>query len=527
MVNRREGVVLPYPWIEGMTREQQKQIYEDFQALGRQGTGTRWATLVIAAADSTQASKNKADYICNGSNDVEQVQTAVDLITSRDQPGRIVFLEGTYTFTDTLELDLGAGQELMLVGLTGGYTQPNCKIIGPGTDSAILLNGADLFTATPFPHFAFANMAITNPGNVGVELEHNTYASVTMTDCVVSGSIAMTTSFNTLLSNLQGARYTDCVFSATGSSWVVDFGSCSGVVFDGCQFSGNSAGGVTFGAAGGDAGIPTVKNCIFSGGGSHGIRVLHDSFSSAPQYRPLIINNKVEGYTTGIYVELTEAPYIHGNFVYNCSSIGIEWEGGDIYGNLYGVVSGNFVLSCGTGVYLERNTQRASVVGNTTRNCTTSFRIGSGCDDTIDLSNDWGTGAIVDSGTGSLHYSPGAVTDFIALHRLRVNSTGTVFSRHRFNFIGDGITIVAVDDPANDEVDVTFTSSITSAIAAKGDLLVGLAAGSLDNLPVDRDGQILVTDSGTLMGVKWGPKLTVSKDAPTDPRPGDIWLDLP
>ena len=69
------------------------------------------------------------------------------------------------------------------------------------------------------------------------------------------------------------------------------------------------------------------------------------------------------------------------------------------------------------------------------------------------------------------------------------------------------------------------TLSAASIVQAKGDLLVGIAAGTLDRLPVDRDGQLLVTDSGTALGVKWGPKLTVGNTAPTNPQPGDIWSD--
>ncbi len=57
MVTGRAPTPLPYPWIDGLTKKQQEQIYLDFQAIANDGAGTRWATVVIAASDSQPINK--------------------------------------------------------------------------------------------------------------------------------------------------------------------------------------------------------------------------------------------------------------------------------------------------------------------------------------------------------------------------------------------------------------------------------------------------------------------------------------
>lgn len=47
-----------------------------------------------------------------------------------------------------------------------------------------------------------------------------------------------------------------------------------------------------------------------------------------------------------------------------------------------------------------------------------------------------------------------------------------------------------------------------STINAKGDLLVGLTSGEIDNLSAGSDGYILTADAASTLGVKWAPPAT-------------------
>ena len=527
----RQAVSLPYPWIEGLDKRQQTQIYEDFQALARQGNGTRWATLVIAASDSTTKSRSKADYVCNGSNDAAQIQTAINEIASRSKPGRIVFLEGTYTITTPLVIDTTTGHEVVLQGMSVGKDgNSNCILQASGltSTSVLRLNGSDLFSATPFPNFGLIDMTIINGAGGGVEFVGNTYGSVMMDRCYISGGPAFWTSSASLLSSIQGCFLTNSTFISTGGNYAIDISASTEVVIADCQITGASAGGIALRSTGGDGGHQTIRNCRIDGSTSIGILMWYDNFSGVPSDRCILDGNRISGFDYGIYMQRNNSSLIHGNYIYNCHTYGIRVDSGASYGSDWPVVQSNEIVTCSGGIYISGFANRASVIGNVVRNTSPSYVVDSTCSNTMDLANDWGTGTISDSGSGSVHYSPGAVTDWIGYHRARKNSTGSTFARHRFNFIeGVGVTITVADDSVDDEVDITITSAITSLIAAKGDLLVGLAAGTIDRLPTDRDGQILVSDSGTLRGVKWGPKLTVSKTAPTSPMPGDIWMQLP
>jgi hypothetical protein len=53
------------------------------------------------------------------------------------------------------------------------------------------------------------------------------------------------------------------------------------------------------------------------------------------------------------------------------------------------------------------------------------------------------------------------------------------------------------------EVGASAVDSLLNTIDAKGDLLVGTADNTIDNLPVGTNGQILVANSATTTGIQW------------------------
>jgi hypothetical protein len=61
------------------------------------------------------------------------------------------------------------------------------------------------------------------------------------------------------------------------------------------------------------------------------------------------------------------------------------------------------------------------------------------------------------------------------------------------------------------EIGATAVDQVLNAIDAKGDLLVGTADNTLDNLTVGTDGNLLVADSSTTTGLKWESPVKASK----------------
>lgn len=67
------------------------------------GGGSRSSTVVVAAADSYDASKEGADYVCDGTDDQEEIQAALD--QGAGWPGgRVLLTEGNFSITAPLEI---------------------------------------------------------------------------------------------------------------------------------------------------------------------------------------------------------------------------------------------------------------------------------------------------------------------------------------------------------------------------------------------------------------------------------------
>jgi hypothetical protein len=76
------------------------------------GGGT--PTVVVAAADATDLSKSKADFICTGINDEDEIQAAIDLLPFNG--GRVVLTEGEF-HPDWDQIALKQGTHLMGMGM--------------------------------------------------------------------------------------------------------------------------------------------------------------------------------------------------------------------------------------------------------------------------------------------------------------------------------------------------------------------------------------------------------------------------
>lgn len=76
----------------------------------------------------------------------------------------------------------------------------------------------------------------------------------------------------------------------------------------------------------------------------------------------------------------------------------------------------------------------------------------------------------------------------------------------RFKTLVLGTNLTGTDNGNNTiTVDADAETLPASIVDAKGDLIAGTAADTVDNLPVGTNGQILTADSTQTTGLKWSP----------------------
>ncbi len=170
-------------------------------------------TIVIAAADATEMSKNKADLLCRGSDDHIVIMSAVTSL----QPGiggRILLTEGTFN-VDTNQIDLGvvANADVWLEGM--GYFATTILT----TDTA-----GTVVTAGPQSHIS--NMAISASSTTGtsVGITTDTFTEVSQ---VYIGTINRGI-------HLIGDQIliTECVFQTIGSDAILNPAGTEGAPVD-------------------------------------------------------------------------------------------------------------------------------------------------------------------------------------------------------------------------------------------------------------------------------------------------------
>ena len=96
----------------------------------------RTATLIVAASNSSAASKSGADYVCTGANDETVINSAIDSLPANG--GRVVLLEGVYTCTGSIVIDSdditlegqGRGFATTIAAPNGGVSRTAAIIVG-------------------------------------------------------------------------------------------------------------------------------------------------------------------------------------------------------------------------------------------------------------------------------------------------------------------------------------------------------------------------------------------------------------
>lgn len=130
-------------------------------------------TVVVAAVDSSDVSKGKADFVCDGVDDHVEIQAALDLANSEGSGGRVILCEGFYSCAETLVLP-GRG---VLEGTGREQTTLNSSASPAVTGSA--------FSAP----FTLRNLRLSRTGGTAVQTVNH---GGVIEDCWITGSPALT-----------------------------------------------------------------------------------------------------------------------------------------------------------------------------------------------------------------------------------------------------------------------------------------------------------------------------------------------
>ncbi len=502
---------LPFPWIDGLTRRQQKEIYDDFMAVARavKHSGHRPYTLVVAPSNASVAGRAAADYVCNGSNDFAILQAAItELAQAGGGGGEIKILEGTINvganvvIVDTSHANITiSGNGRYDTTVAGSHASQTFKITGAGTAE-------------------FYNMAVSNSSGTGAAVQANT-GRAWVHDCYLTG-------FRGFYQDGGIGSQTNLVHD---NVVVVSGSGCRGIQF--VNASGESCFNNLIQIANAGRGIS-----IAPGGAGYN----NDAIIAGNHIFQAVQDTGAVGIYVGwFFFDETNTVMVSGNRVYNVG-IGILLAGGD-----RPMVSGNQVSYCTIGIDTDfGNTAltQASIIGNyvsATVGSTAHIRLQkpiSGNDaTTVAFNRCSGTtpanAIVVAAGVTNAGvffnetyggYGSAAVSDAGTNTRREIDMLGSTVTVRLLPSGGATGTVLVKQSAADYDV-AWATDPAFAAATAKGDMLAALAAGSIGSLHVDRDGQILMTDSTQALGVKWGPKVTISPTQPASPRAGDIWID--
>lgn len=466
-------------------------------------SGTRWATIVIAASDSTGLNKASADFTCGGSGDATVINTAIALLELRPATvpvGRIVLLEGTYNLGGEILVDTLGARLLVIQGMgAGGHasTIGATKLVAAGPNSAFSLGGN---SAAAGSTVILEGLHITSSASAPAI---DTRDMVT----IVRGCSIVTSGLG------GGITQTNSTGTGGGSRYLHNIIECPG----------GGAGITSDVGAGLDEPIIISGNKVKVVGNVDGISC-GNSASTIPSY--VVSDNYVVGSTTASGIGIN----LRGNSIEDCTVTGnvVKNIGTCIQAAGYRhTISGNVASGCadgirtgpdsqflailanhvtgysGTAFLLTNNAIRPTVIGNKASNGGASAcTIAAGVTNAFVGYNDFGGGTVTDNGTTSTVVTPlppGGAANFV-LKKLSA-TTG--------------------------DYDWALDPSI-DAITGKGALLVGTAVDALLSLGVGKDEALLTPDATQTTGLKWSRRLFVQDTDPAlviTPDLGDIWID--
>lgn len=316
------------------------------------GGGKPYATIVIAASNSTAADAASADYVCDGTADDVELNSAIAACTVG---GRIILLEGTYEISAEVDIDVaditveGQGEGTVLqVPATASTTYNVLDSTVAGVRIANLqidgnkaaAGGSQTGIRTTGDRNIIENIYILNMENRGINV--NGADDLIVRKCIIKDP----DSASIYINDSERVKIIDNEIDIT-------------------------AGNVTYGIALFDCGSFTVRgNTIRRFDGNADKAIIIQWFYDNPGVGNLT-GNIIDGWLEGIQVSSSSYPSstsaminIIGNNILNVGDIGIWFDVVD-----YSAITGNVCESCFTGISVS-NSQYCNITANTVTNCT-------------------------------------------------------------------------------------------------------------------------------------------------------------
>lgn len=525
MVTGRNPTLLPYPYIDGLTKRQQEQLYLDFEALANLGKGSRWRTIVIAASDSSAAGRKGADYRCSGVGDEAVINAAIAALETRAATaslGRIVLLEGTYSLAAQITVNTLTRRQIAIEGMgsgtgqsiaVGGTVAGTVLVLASTSDNAIFCGGS---SASSGSTVIIENLAVR--GGSSSPLIAGRDMTMVVRNCNViqtstGGGIQQTASTGAAPNTRIEKCSVVCTGGGSGSGIEAQVGPAPGgatsahIEGNYVEMASTSAKAVALGNNGGTVPNYLVRGNHLVGPGTSGTSFGIGTLGTSVQ-RCVVEGNLIVNFNTGVSLSGYQHVVV-GNAINSCA-VGFQDA---VFQLDYSLIGANNIYGCTTGVNIGSTGGTSctgnSIIGNRISQGTSAIVIGSHATATGLYANDINSGGTVTDGGTSTRTLTGLPAGGTAGQLLTKNS--------------------ATDYDASW---TTYVDTVLAAIAAKGDLIVGTAAGTITNLQLSAatagdsySGQILLTDPTSVTGLKWGPTVTVGNVAPTSPKAGDIWID--
>jgi len=346
-----------------------------------------FTTLIVAASNSLD--KTRADYVCDGVDDEEEINAALNALPS--EGGRISLLEGTYNITDTI---IVAKSNTSIEGLghaTTIQTENNINMVYVVNLTNFTLSNLNLYAnhtggsqnciyLSSITYSCISNVFVGNFGNNGIYLTNCFNIRIiqcSITDCVASAIRADSNEFLFLLENyLENNEYAIRI----DSSFFIK------IAHNSFLSSTNTSIQIT------SATYVYISNNHISGAI---LGIYTDCMT--------IITNNTISYSDTYAISINgSGSIISNNFIFH-STIGFVYIAAGC--SLNNISNNVLTSSSGYGVFLAANAFRNIINNNVFQSITNDvITISAGCDRNIVISNNlsnYSAGSIIDNGTNT------------------------------------------------------------------------------------------------------------------------------